>query len=57
MVALVDGEVVHEQLDPVLLGVRIHDGNVHVLYQHLDLAALPRLPQISRNVEQQRLRC
>ena len=56
MVVPVDGEVVDEQLDAVLLGVGVDDGHVHVLDQHLHLAALPRLPQVAGDVEQDGLR-
>ena len=55
MVVPVDGEVVDEELEPVLLGVAVHDRDVHVLHEHLDLTALPGLPEVAGNVEEQSL--
>ena len=53
VVVPVDGEVVGEQLDPVLLGVSINGWDVHVLDQHLDLAALPGLPEVAGDIEKE----
>ncbi len=52
MIVPVDGEVVDEQLNAVLLGVGIDDGHVHVLHQHLDLPAFPCLPEVSWDVKE-----
>lgn len=52
VVVAVDGEVFDEKLDAIPLRIRIDDGYVHVLDQHLDLATLPRFPKVTRDVEE-----
>ena len=55
VVAFVVDKVVDEKADSVILGVAIDDGHIHVLNQHLDLSRFPYLPQVSRDVEKNRL--
>ncbi len=50
------GEVVDEEFFALVLRVLGDDGAVEVQNEHLHLAGLPRLPQVARDVEQERLR-
>ena len=55
MVVPMSREVLHQGPDPVRLCVRLNDGDVHVLDQHLAFASLPILPQETGDVEQKGL--
>ena len=55
MVVPMSGEVLYQGPDPVRLCVRLNDGDVHVLDQHLAFASLPVLPQETGNVEKKGL--